>query len=198
MRGAGAFFQGITRYNSGMGVTGTLMTLEEFLRLPEEEGVKRELSEGVVVEERVARFQHELAKARLIRPLVVYLDAHPIGMVFVEIQCVLPGGDSYEPDLGIVLSERFRDIDPQKPFQGAPDLAIEVVSSDEAAHLWRKVRNYLRFGSRAVWVVYPEQKTVHLYRPGGIALVLEIGQTLEEPDLLPGFQLPVASVFEGV
>ena len=35
MRGAGAFFQGITRYNSGMGVTGTLMTLEEFLRLPE-------------------------------------------------------------------------------------------------------------------------------------------------------------------
>jgi Uma2 family endonuclease len=40
--------------------------------------------------------------------------------------------------------------------RGAPDLAVEVVSSETAARLRTKIGLYLKNGSKAVWVVFPE------------------------------------------
>jgi len=44
--------------------------------------------------------------------------------------------------------------------QGAPGLAIEVVSSDKASDLEDKIELYLAHGSKSVWVVYPKRRVV--------------------------------------
>lgn len=47
-----------------MATTPTLLTVEEFAKLPWEDRVKRELHRGEVVEKPVARFVHELVKSK--------------------------------------------------------------------------------------------------------------------------------------
>ena len=110
---------------------------------------------------------------------------------------VLQPHEAYIPGVSLVLSDRLRGRNPEKPFEGAPDLAIEVVSSETAAQLERKIRGYLRAGCKAVWAAYPEQRTVHIYNPDGSSRVLEEGDILEFATLLPDFQEPVSRIFEG-
>ena len=81
--------------------------------------------------------------------------------------------------------------------QGAPDIAVEVISpSDSASHLQKKVGEYLDAGSHAVWVVYPDTREVHVFGPTGAVRVLKGADTLEIPDLLPGLSIPLAAIFD--
>ncbi len=181
-----------------MSTAVSLLTVEEFLQLPEELDVKAELIEGVVVEMGRGRLRHELGKAEFNKFLTGYALGNPIGVVLSETLFVLGDGNAFQPDVSFVRTERLAGQDPEKNFQGAPDLAVEVVSSETAAQLERKVRLYLRAGSRAVWVAYPEERGVRAFHADGIARWLEGDQVLEEPDLLPGFAVKVSQLFEGI
>ena len=182
----------------GMSTAAALLTVEDFLRLPEKEGVKQELCEGVLVEMGGAALGHEIVKSNFIALLSVFLRDHRVARVFSETMFVLSQGEAYIADVSVVLLERLRDRSRQEVFEGAPDLAIEVVSSETAARLETKVRGYLRSGSKAVWVAYPEQRTVRAHSPDGSSRCLEQEQTLDGGDLLPGFQAPISQIFEGV
>lgn len=60
----------------------------------------------------------------------------------------------------------------------------------------RKVRHYLDAGCRVVWVVDPEVREVMVYRAGSNLIErLREADSVSEPDLLPGFALPIASLF---
>jgi Uma2 family endonuclease len=82
-------------------------------------------------------------------------------------------------------------------FEGAPDLAVEVISpseGDEAVHA--KLLEYLRAGTGVVWVVRPLARTVEVCRSLSDIRVMTEGDTLDGEGLLPGFRLPVREVFE--
>ena len=82
-------------------------------------------------------------------------------------------------------------------FSLAPDLAVEVVSpSDVAQDVRRKVIDYLQAGTRLVWVVYPDTRTVDVYRPGQDVRVVEAQSALHGEDLLPDFELPLRELFD--
>jgi Uma2 family endonuclease len=56
---------------------------------------------------------------------------------------------------------------------------------------------FLQAGTRLFWVVYPESRTVHVYRQGNNnSLALAEGDELSGEDVLPGFLCRVAAVFE--
>ena len=87
-------------------------------------------------------------------------------------------------------------MDPKRNIEGAPDLAIEVVSpNDSAKALNRKVNQYLRSGARAVWVFYPDTRQVDVHAAHGVRKLRE-GDVLEDRDLLPGFSAAVRRFFE--
>jgi Uma2 family endonuclease len=83
-------------------------------------------------------------------------------------------------------------------FDGAPDLAVEVVSPDE--DIFKKAREYLNAGARIVWAVYAEEQTVYVMRldaQGTLTSVpFGINDTLDGGDVLPGFTLPVRDIFD--
>ena len=82
-------------------------------------------------------------------------------------------------------------------FQSAPEVAIEVVSSEPAARLERKIELYLAHGSKSVWAIYPEERMVRIEdATGGLRKFLD-GQPLVDPNL-PGFSVPTSAIFEGV
>jgi Uma2 family endonuclease len=74
--------------------------------------------------------------------------------------------------------------------EGAPDIAIEIISpSERFGDIRRKVDLYLRAGAQQVWLVYPEAYEAQVYLPDGSAKILSAKDALEAPALLPGFRL---------
>lgn len=101
------------------------------------------------------------------------------------------------PDVAFVSAERAKQADRGGFYYLAPDLAVEIVSpSEKTAETQAKVNDYLRTGTREVWVVYPETRQVAVLRPDGTATIYGLGQTIPGGSLLPGFSLEVTGVFD--
>jgi Uma2 family endonuclease len=180
-----------------MSTTAALLSVEEFLRLPEKPGFKQELIEGVLVEMPGALVGHEIVKSNFLECLTAWRLENPSGKVLSETLFVMETAACI-PDVAFVLTESLARQDRSMQYRGAPELAIEVVSSETAADLEKKVRAYLRGGSRAVWVAYSAQRGVRAFHPDGSSRWLEGDQVLEEPNLLPGFGVPAARLFDGM
>jgi Uma2 family endonuclease len=178
-----------------MGTTTTLVTVQEFLALPEIEGQRMELIGGEVVTMGLGGRSHEFVKSNIGKLLFAWLLQNRPGRVLLETGFQLDDHNSLIPDLSYVSKDPGASS-ASGIIQGTPDLAIEVVSSESAARLSKKVALYLAHGSKSVWVVFPEQGAVWIYAPGQ-AREFERDQTLEDPNL-PGFRVPVSAIFEGI
>ena len=78
-----------------------------------------------------------------------------------------------------------------------PDLAIEVISESNSAYeVQVKIHEYFDVGVRPVWVIYPDQAEVCVYSAPKEVRVLGLGEQLDGEDLLPGFRLPLSTLFE--
>jgi Uma2 family endonuclease len=77
---------------------------------------------------------------------------------------------------------------------------IEIVSdNDRADELLLKVPQYLGAGTKAVWRFYPNSRLAYRYVPSRLepeVRCADAGHTFEEPELLPGFSVPIAQFFE--
>jgi Uma2 family endonuclease len=101
-----------------------------------------------------------------------------------------------QPDASVLRVDRAHPTE-HGYFAGAPELAVEVVSPSETARdLNRKIDLLLAGGALAIWVIYPEEKEVRVFVPGGTSYTRRIGETLAMPELLPDWALPVDRLFE--
>ena len=102
------------------------------------------------------------------------------------------------PDAMFVSNERLARItDPAKFLDVAPDLAVEVLSpNDTWTDIETKIAEYLAIGVHLVWVIDPDPQTITVYRPNGERTRLSLSDTLSGEDVLPGFSVPVAEIFE--
>ena len=177
-----------------MGVK-TLMAVEELAHLPDD-GLRYELDEGELITMAPASEGHGGLAAEILGVLRNFVRQHSLGRVFTPDTGFRLADDTLRsPDVAFVRQERLTGR--WAFFQGAPDLAVEVFSpSDSVAQLMRKVHQYLKAGCHTVWVVYPEAKQVHVLEASGRDRILEADDQLEAPELLPGFSVTVASLFE--
>lgn len=87
-----------------------------------------------------------------------------------------------------------------KRIHGAPDLVVEVVSSNRRHDEVRKKQLYESYGVMEYWIVDPEAEHVKIYRRAdakffvAAEITTEDGGHLSSP-LLPAFSLDVARVF---
>jgi len=176
--------------------TKTLITVEEFEQLPEQTGAVYELDEGELISVSRPRLLHSLIIGNLFAPLRTIVSARNLGIVCIEVEFQLSADTVRIPDIAFIRRERAKDIDPETVIQGAPDLAIEVISpTDLAEQVSRKIHQYLAAGCQAVWVLYPAERCVEIHQPGKASLTRWPPESLEQPDLLPGFSIPVADIF---
>ena len=81
--------------------------------------------------------------------------------------------------------------------EGVPDLAVEVLSpSDTQEDIEEKIDDYLDAGVPAVWSLNPRRRTVTVYRADKSPVLYNDGQDLTGAPELPGFRVPVLSLFE--
>lgn len=80
----------------------------------------------------------------------------------------------------------------------APDLVAEVASpSQYRPEMAAKARMYLEAGVRLVWVIWPDDEQVDVWRPdsGAPVATLTLSEHLDGFDVLPCFSHPVADLF---
>ncbi|MBM3745377.1 MAG: Uma2 family endonuclease [Acidobacteria bacterium] len=173
----------------------TLITVEELAHLPDD-GRRYELDERELITMAPASEGHGGLAAEVLGVLRNYVKEHSLGRVFSSDTGFRLADDTVRaPDVAFVRKERLTGR--WMFFQGAPDLAVEVFSpTDSVAQLMRKVQQYLRAGCHTVWVVYPETRQVHVLEASGSDRILEAADQLEAPELLPGFAVTVAALFE--
>ncbi|MCI0351459.1 MAG: Uma2 family endonuclease [Acidobacteriales bacterium] len=104
----------------------------------------------------------------------------------------LKTGRVRQPDCAFISNQRVADLPPE--FDMAPDLAVAVVAPNE--DVLKQVDEYLEAGTQLVWVIYPQERSVHRFRqvePRWQKLSLD--DTLDGEAVLPGFRLPVSDSF---
>lgn len=110
----------------------------------------------------------------------------------------MAGGNIRSPDLSLMQKARLPQGEPPVDFiDGAPDLAVEIVSPTEnLKDLYQKVLEYFESGAREVWLLFPERKQVYRYTAPLEVEVLRENDTLTGDELLPNFKVRVGELFE--
>ena len=178
--------------------TKHLLTIEEFLQLPDYEHL--ELVRGEVVKTMPPSKEHGMIAVAIARFLSNWSQQGGVGKVGVESGFILATNPETVrgPDVYFVSTERAKSDENSGAFWTIPpDLSVEVVSPSESAEDVRdKVRDFLAAGTPLVWVVYPRTREIVAHTPDGVARTYSIDDTLEFPDVLPGFSCKVSEIFE--
>ena len=184
-----------TKYRTGM-----RMSLDEFLALDETDG-KWELDDGVLYIMPSGTRDHQFLIFEFGWHIRSYLNGldDPPAQFYHEMTTILSREQQRapEPDIVIVLEGRPGVLD-GRWVEGAPDIAIEILSTDRNRDLVRKRRIYAEAGVLEYWPVDPRNDTVtQLELRDGVYVeraVLDAGDTLTTP-LLPGLSIPMAAIF---
>ena len=137
---------------------------------------------------------------RLLFRLHPFVVAHDLGRVFGDGLSYIISRDPdlvRVPDLSFISKARL----PRAGMPGyvpfAPDLAVEIVSpNDRANDVCAKVTEYLDGGTRLVWVLWPEFRSVSVYGAGEVVRELGEEDELDGGEVVPGFRARVGDLFE--
>ena len=172
----------------------TLLTLEQFEQLPDD-GMRHELDEGELISMPPTLGLHGTVLTEMVFLLRSVVGRGRLGRVVTDAGYRLSENTVRAPDVSFIRAERVITMDLKRRFEGAPDLAVEIISPSESARdIARKVGQYLRAGA-VVWVIYPEDRVVHIYESSKSWRILGSDDLLECPTLLPGFSVRVADIF---
>jgi Uma2 family endonuclease len=177
------------------GTISQLMTVEEFSKLPEDQGpVYHELRHGEIVAVTRAKLKHQFIQSRLrdrlkgIAPAGAYVDSE------VPFRA-LPEYELRVADVAFVNAERAAGMDPEDYLHGAPDLVIEVLSpSNTAAEIYDKEKLCLENDAREFWVVDPDRRQVKVSTPDGRTVTYRSGGEIPLPLFASG-PLAVDAIF---
>lgn len=142
--------------------------------------------------------RHGRVVARVPRALGDFVDARRLGVVLAgDVGFVLRRKPDTvrAPDVAFLAAARVPATLPADFMNGAPDLAIEVLSpGDRWKAVDEKAAELLAAGAQAVWAIDPGDETARVYARGGSrALARDVRLTC--PPLLGDFELLVSDLW---
>jgi Uma2 family endonuclease len=179
-----------------MGANTTLMTVQQFLGLPDETLRRHELWRGELIDVGETIFAHNWIRETLRFGIKQFLlAANAGGEVLVETGIQFDSSTLARPDLSYWDAHHLARIDwNHSPVEVVPQLLAEVVSpSNSLRALFRNVEYYLRAGVQIVWVVNRDPFEVYVFEPGKAKRTVRMGDMLDAPSVLPGVSMNVSS-----
>jgi Uma2 family endonuclease len=181
-----------------MGTVKTQLTFEEFEQLPDQPG-KQELVRGELFELPPADLKHNRISNRIgdhlkhgVRQAHARREALDLGEAFHEMGYLLRGETWLQPDVSVTHAGQPEG----KYFEGAPAIAVEVISpSNTAKRVEAKTGLYFECGALEVWCFFPKVRRVTIRVPGGMRVIATDG--FITTTLLPGLAIPVREMFGG-
>lgn len=183
---------------TGNGVPERLYSPEDLLQMPDEG--RFELVDGKLVERNMGA-ESSLVTTLLLTQVTVFVTANGLGLTFAtdcgyQIYPLRPNLVRY-PDGSFVRAGRFPNSTVEKGhIRIVPDLVWEVVSPrDLAEDVQAKIEEYQSVHVPLIWIVYPNLRSIYVYRDGKPVERLGFDDTLTGDDILAGFTCRVADIF---
>ena len=140
--------------------------------------------------------------------LSAWVYSHNSGRVLDSITGFrMPNGDLLSPDVSFVSRERLKQ-NPRTYLPVVPQLVVEIKSSrDRIRELEEKIALFLSQGVQVGILIDPDMHSVCTYRSGGLSkdadsgesipqgIILRDGDTLTIPELFPGLEIPITSLW---
>ncbi|MBI2882731.1 MAG: Uma2 family endonuclease [Candidatus Methylomirabilis oxyfera] len=178
----------------------TKFTYEDYLLFPDD-GRRHELIDGDHYMTPAPSTAHQRILLKVAHRIAAHLDRYPLDHLYTApTDVVLSKTDVIQPDLLFVSSARASLVTSQN-IQGAPDLAVEILSeatrrTDEII----KRKLYERFGVQEYWIIDPEIETIKIYRmtAQGYHRVAELSDEADDmlsTPLLPDLSIPLKDIF---
>jgi len=178
---------------------GHRMSLDDFLRLPEQQP-PLEYDDGMVTPKMSPELDHNRIARTMCDEMQRIASERQIGLAEREVR-FRGGRASYVPDVSYYRTERLRWRGARRfaRLQDAPDIAVEVASPGQSVTaLIRRCLRYLELGARISVLVDPEDEAALVFRSGPSMLVLQGDDRIDLDDVLPGFDLTVRRVFDSI
>jgi Uma2 family endonuclease len=178
-----------------MAVTGTLLSVAEFARLPQPAGGGRqELHHGELVELPPVKKLHTKLQRRLVSLLEARLNPAEHG---VDKEFPFRPAPEYEvwiADVALFSLALWEQTADDDYFRGVPAIVIEVLSpSNSASEMLEREDICLRHGGREFWLVDPGRESVKVIRADGRSSVHDAGSVIESGAL--GGSIAVRDIF---
>ena len=180
-----------------MAIASQRLTLETFLRLPEQEP-PLEFWHGEVTQKVPPMGPHGALQSGIVDLIGRALGAGRPFRVFTETRITFTGVSTV-PDFVVYRRERIpRDSQGQLADDTTvpPDIAVEIVSPGQSrTRLLARCRWYVANGVRLAVFADPRRRVVRLFRPSSESSDHRGSDLLDLSDVLPGFGLTVDEFF---
>lgn len=182
-----------------MSTTLPLMTAVELEEMPDN-GFRYDLLRGELLQMSPAGREHGRIANEFARVLSNFVVENNLGEVYAsETGFVLETDPDtvLAPDVSFVRRERISEIKMVKGFIPlAPDLAVEVISpSDRPKKVEEKITTWLDAGTGVVVVLDPRKLIARVHRLTAETQSYSISDTLELPDVVPGWSVKLSTIF---
>ena len=177
----------------------TKMTVDEYLALDELEG-GWELVDGVLQKMAKPNLDHQHLLALICQGIRACLNtaAPRLGLVLLDVDVRLSPFRVAEPDLVYVRAERSHLLQ-GVIVAGAPDLVLEILSTDRSKDLIRNRQWYAQAGIPEYWILDPVHDTLTILELAGGGYieraVLNRNDTLTTPTI-PALSIPLTELFD--
>lgn len=178
------------------------LTYEDYAQIPDD-GKRHEILDGEHYVSPAPTVDHQRLGGRLYLKLGTFVNAYHLGEVFyAPTDVVLSPHDIVQPDL-LFISTARRGIMTEPNVQGAPDLAVEILSdSTRRRDETLKLQRYEQLGVLEYWIVDGRHKAVRTFRratqrsgfDAPTELAAAAGDILTTP-LLSGLEIALRDIF---
>ena len=176
--------------------TARLITADELEHTPGTEH-RCELVKGRLIRMSPVSYEHSRIVGRFAAMLDHHAHARRLGDVLPELGCKLElNPDTVRaPDIAFIRRERVLTA-PRGFWNGAPDLAVEVLSpGDRPSEVREKADEYLTHGVIVVLLVDPDDRAVTVHRRLTPPTTLAEDDELDLDDVVTGFSCRVREIF---
>lgn len=172
-------------------------TYEDYLLLPEDK--RYELIEGELLMVPLPGVWHQKVIGNLYFQLKRLVEEKALGELFISpLDIVLSQFDIVQPDIVFIAKEHV-DIITEENIQGPPDIAVEVLSSDEQRDKVIKKKLYAKFGIKEYWLVNPKNEQVEvmvLDEQGYQSVIKYSKKEVLKSATFPDLQVDLSKVFK--
>lgn len=176
-----------------------LMTAEQLSELPDD-GHRYDLLRGELIKMSPAGRVHGRIAAIFCRAFDNFVVEHNLGETYAAETGFLLSTDPdtvLAPDVSFICGERLPEIAGVTGFIPIPpDLVVEVISpSDRYTQVEDNVIEWLDAGTKVVITLNPRKCLARIYRSPKDIVTLTVADTLELPEIVPGWSVAVSDLF---
>lgn len=158
-----------------------------------------ELLDGILIDVPSRNTPHQSCQADIVGHMAAFVDERKLGtLLLARIDVVLSKYDVVQPDIFFISKAREHIIG-ELNIKGAPDLVVEIITSETTRCDWQEKRELYAFhGVKEYWIADPANifVCVLLTKNGKMEIhrTYGIGDTLSSPTL-EGFTVSIDDIF---